>query len=67
MADTRRGPLLRFIIGIWNTLNFARRLVLNLVFLAILVFVLAAIFQSRPALQQQTALVLDLEGAIVEQ
>ena len=39
----------------------------GLVFLAILVFVLAAIFQSRPALQQQTALVLDLEGAIVEQ
>ncbi|MCR6700722.1 MAG: signal peptide peptidase SppA [Dokdonella sp.] len=67
MADTRRGPLSRFFIGIWNTLNFTRRLVLNLIFLAILVFVLAALFQSRPALQDQTALVLDLEGAIVEQ
>ena len=34
MNDTspRRGPLARFFIGVWDTMNFTRRLVFNLLF-----------------------------------
>ena len=40
----RRGPIARLAIGIWDTVNFTRRLVFNLLFLLVLVVVLAAMF-----------------------
>jgi protease-4 len=61
--------LLRRGVGaFWRTLDATRRLVLNLLFLAFLIFVLWALFGGgvKP-LQSKTALVLDLRGNLVEQ
>lgn len=53
-------------LGAW--LDAGRRLVLNLLFLALIVVLVVALFKSRgPSLSEQTALVLDLRGLIVEQ
>lgn len=68
MAEKRPGFLRRLIGGLWNGLDFTRRLVVNLVFLAILVFVIAAIFSGGDKdLQKNTTLVLNIKGEIVEQ
>jgi protease-4 len=55
--------------GIWNTLNFTRQLVFNLLFLLVLFLVLAAII-GRPGaepVEEKTALVVNLGGTLVEQ
>ncbi|HKE49806.1 MAG TPA: signal peptide peptidase SppA [Rhodanobacteraceae bacterium] len=57
----------RLMRGLWNALNFTRRLVFNLIFLALLVAFFAVVFSSRPILQARTTLVLDPKGEIVEQ
>ena len=67
MSSKPRGLIRGFFGGLWNALNFTRRLVFNLIFLAILVAVAATFFSSRPTLAPRTALVLDPKGAIVEQ
>ena len=36
MSDRKPGLIRRFLGAIWNTVTFARRLVFNLIFLAIL-------------------------------
>ena len=48
MNDTspRRGPLMRFFVGVWDTMNFTRRLIFNLVFFGFLLFFLAALVPS---------------------
>jgi protease-4 len=70
MASTdSRGPLRRLFGGLWGALNFTRQLVFNLLFLAVLLFLLIAIV-SGPAVQpvtEKTALVLELGGRIVEE
>ena len=69
MSATQRGPIRRVLGGLWATLNFTRQLVFNVIFLLLAVIVLAAIFASPGAqpLVEDTALVLDLDGALVEQ
>ncbi len=67
MSSSQRGVVRRLFGGLWNALNFTRRLVFNLIFLAILVAVVGAFFASRPVIAPRTALVLDPSGAIVEQ
>ncbi|MCK7592484.1 signal peptide peptidase SppA [Pseudomarimonas salicorniae] len=69
MNQPARKPffLWRLIRGFWDALNFGRRLVLNLLFVLLLVIFLAALFQSAPVLQPQTALVLAPNGVLVEQ
>ncbi|MGO4221276.1 signal peptide peptidase SppA [Lysobacter sp. TAF61] len=70
MNDTpRRGPIARFFIGLWDAMNFTRRLILNLVFFALLFIVLAILGagpRTRPLLDR-TTLVIAPEGALVEQ
>lgn len=70
MAQTPRpGPLRRLFGGLWAALDFSRRLVFNLVFLALLLFLLAALLggpKLKP-LEEKTALVLDLDARLVEQ
>ena len=44
----RRGPIARVLVGIWDAVNFSRRLVLNLLFL-LLVVLFVAILASREA------------------
>ncbi|HEY0180884.1 MAG TPA: signal peptide peptidase SppA [Dokdonella sp.] len=67
MANERRGVIRGFFRGVWNTLNFTRRLVFNLIFLVLLVAFVAAFFAGRVTLAPRTTLVLDPKGAIVEQ
>ena len=67
MSQEKPGLFVRFVRGIWNTLNFTRRLVFNLIFLIVLIMVVSAFFQATPILEKRTALVLDPRGSIVEQ
>ncbi len=67
MSEQKPGVIRRFFRGLWNTLNFTRRLVFNLLFLFVLLIVLAAIFGGGRTLQNQTALVLAPQGELVEQ
>ena len=70
MNDTpRRGPIARFFVGLWDAMNFTRRLVFNLLFFALLLLILAAIGagdRTQPLLND-TTLVIAPEGALVEQ
>lgn len=65
-----RGPVLRAIVGVWNGMNFVRRLILNLLFLFILLLVLAVMVGGgrglRP-LDARTTLVFAPEAVLVEQ
>ena len=67
MSKDQPGIFVRFLRGVWNALNFTRRLVFNLIFLIIVVAFFAAVFSSRPIVQSRTTLVLDPKGKIVEQ
>ncbi|KLJ00082.1 signal peptide peptidase SppA [Luteimonas sp. FCS-9] len=69
-----RAPLSRFIVGLWDGMNFIRRLILNLLFFGLLflfaLLVLLAIVGggSRQApLLDRTTLVIAPEGELVEQ
>ena len=65
----RRGPIARIAIGLWDTVNFTRRLVFNLLFLAVLVIVLAVMFGGGKLapLSERSTLVVAPEGRLVEQ
>ena len=39
----RRGPIVRLAVGLWDAVNFSRRLVFNLLFLLVLAIVLVAL------------------------
>lgn len=68
MTEKRPGFLRRLFGGLWNGLDFTRRLVVNLVFLVILVLVISAMFGGgEKALKEKTTLVLSPKGEIVEQ
>jgi len=67
MSSQQPGVIRRFFRGLWDALNFTRRLVFNLIFLIVLLAFFGAFFASRPLLAPRTALVLDPSGAIVEQ
>ena len=65
----RRGPIARFFIGLWDAMNFTRRLIFNLVFFVLLIMLLAVIGNGDRVepLLDDTALVIAPEGALVEQ
>ena len=44
-----RGPIARFFVGLWDAMNFTRRLVFNLLFFGLLLIVLVAIASRRRA------------------
>ncbi|MGN6512618.1 MAG: signal peptide peptidase SppA [Lysobacteraceae bacterium] len=69
MNATRRGPIARFFVGLWNAMNFTRRLVFNLLFLGLLFVILAALAAGNGArpLLERTTLVIAPEGKLVEQ
>ncbi|MFL6586061.1 MAG: signal peptide peptidase SppA [Luteimonas sp.] len=69
-----RAPLTRFIVGIWDGMNFIRRLILNFLFFGLLflvaLLVLIAIVgggSRQSPLLERTTLVIAPEGALVEQ
>jgi protease-4 len=69
MNQPARKPffLWRLLRGLWDALNFGRRLLFNLVFLFLLAVFVAALFHSGPTLQPQSALLLAPNGVLVEQ
>lgn len=72
MSDAKPGPIRTFFQFIWNAVNFTNHLVFNLIMLIILISILAVISAGMSAksftpLRDNTALVLDLEGVLVEQ
>jgi len=64
-----RGPIARFFIGLWDAMNFTRRLIFNLLFFVLLFFVLALMSAGDgiEPLLDRTTLVIAPEGALVEQ
>ena len=65
----RRGPIARFFVGLWNAVNFSRRLVFNILFVAVVLLIAGAIMSGgggRPLLPR-TTLVIAPEGKLVEQ
>ena len=68
MSASRTGFLARWFGRLWRLVDGARRLLLNLIFLALLAALAWAVFSRGPAaLQDKTVLVLDLRGPLVEQ
>jgi protease-4 len=68
MSASNPGPVRRFFRALWRFIDASRRVVLNLVFLAILVAVAVALIKTGPApIADTTALVLRLDGTISEQ
>jgi protease IV len=67
MSSANPGFFVRLIRGTWNTLNFTRRLILNLVLVLVLFLLFGAFFGSALIIDDHTALVLDPQGSIVEQ
>lgn len=65
----RRGPIVRLAVGLWDAVNFSRRLVFNLLFLLVLAIVLMALFGGGKLapLEQRSTLVFAPEGRLVEQ
>ena len=65
----RPGLIRRFFGGLWRALDFSRRLVVNLLFLLIVAVLLIGWFSSDkpPRLQPDTALVLNIQGDVVEE
>ncbi|KRD34634.1 signal peptide peptidase SppA [Lysobacter sp. Root916] len=70
MNDTsRRGPVARFFVGLWDAMNFTRRLIFNLVFFTLLFLFLIAMSSAgriKPLLEG-TTLVIAPEATLVEQ
>ena len=67
MAERKRGVIVGFFVGVWNLVNFTRRLIVNLIFVFLLVVFAIAFSAGGPSLRDRTALVLDPRGRIVEQ
>jgi protease-4 len=67
MSEKKPGAIRRLFVGLWDALNFTRRLVFNLLFLFVLLIVLVALFSGGQRLQDRTALVLAPRGDLVEQ
>jgi len=70
----RRNPIASFFVGLWDVMNFTRRLILNLLFfgllfLALMIFmvILGKGASSAKVLQDRTTLVIAPEGRLVEQ
>jgi len=57
----------RFFTGFFKILDGTRRLLLNVVFLSLIVLLLASYYRNEPALPNQAILVLNLQGALVEE
>ena len=64
-----RGPIARLFIGLWDAVNFSRRLAFNLLFLLVVFVLLAAMLGGGKLapLAERSTLVIAPEGRLVEQ
>ncbi len=67
MSDPKPSLIYRFVRGIWRTVDYSRRLAMNLIFLAIVFLILLGMLSERPALRNRTTLVIAPEARLVEQ
>jgi protease-4 len=68
MSASSPGPARRFFRGVWRVVDVSRRVVLNLLFLAVVLVAVVALIKSGPApIAEKTALVLRVDGTIGEQ
>lgn len=67
MSNFRSNPLVRVLRGLWDGINFFRRLVFNAVFLLLLLIFGVAMFSGGVTLPKHNALVLAPQGMVVEQ
>lgn len=72
MSAAEPGPIRSFFRFIWQAINFTNHLVFNIIMLFVLILIIAGISagmssKSFAPLSNNTALVLDLEGQLVEQ
>ncbi len=72
MSAAQPGPIRLFFRFIWNAVNFTNHLVFNLIMLFVVFAIIAVISAGMSAktftpLKDNTALVLDLQGVLVEQ
>ena len=71
---SRPGPVARFFVGLWDVMNFTRRLILNLLFFGLLFLVLVAFLvavgkgrSGVAPMHERTTLVIAPDGRLVEQ
>ncbi|KAF1712509.1 signal peptide peptidase SppA [Pseudoxanthomonas kalamensis DSM 18571] len=68
-----RGPIATFFVGLWDVMNFTRRLILNLLFFGLLLLFLVILVMVAGSgggitpMGERTTLVIAPEGALVEQ
>jgi protease-4 len=72
MSNAQPGPIRRFFSILWGAINFTNHLVFNLIMLLVVFAIIAVISAGMSAksftpLNADTALVLDLDGVLVEQ
>jgi protease-4 len=68
MSASNPGLVRRLFRGLWRLLDASRRVVLNLVFLAIVIVIVLGFIKNGPAaIAEKTALVLRIDGTIGEQ
>jgi protease-4 len=67
MAERKHGLIVGLFVGLWNLVNFARRLVFNAIFVFLVIVFYLAFSSGAGKLQDRTALVLNPKGRIVEQ
>ncbi len=68
MNEHRPNPVLRLLLGLWRLVNGTRIVILNVLFFGfLLIFLSAATQDSAPVIQDQTSLVIDPSGIVVEQ
>ena len=66
----RRGPIASILIGIWDAMNFTRRLIFNILFFGFLLLCLAALGSGSKRVlpvNDRSTLVIAPEGTLVEQ
>jgi protease-4 len=69
----RRNPIASFFVGLWDVMNFTRRLIFNLLFFGLLFFLLLGFViavgkgASTTPLLERSTLVIAPEGRLVEQ
>jgi protease IV len=68
MSASSPGPARRFFRSVWRVVDGSRRVVVNVLFLALLAIVIVALIKSGPSpIAEKTALVLRVDGTIGEQ
>lgn len=72
MSAAQPGPIRVFFRTLWNAVDFTNHLLFNLIMLFFLLAIIAVVSAGMSAksftpLQEKTALVLDLDGVLVEQ